>query len=250
MALPFALSTSKVQAPVVLGHRGARHSAPENTLPAFDLALQEGAQGVEFDVRLSREGEPIVIHDTDLSRVTGGRDHRHLLLLSRHELKKVDLGGGARVPTLAEVLDWAKQRGALLNIELKADGESPRPLVDAVARVFEKASLDRDQVVFSSFGVRVTRALTLRLADFQVAFLFQSMPRLGAATILHTRVRGIHPMHTLITEERMHAWKAAGLWVNTWTVNSPDEARRLCDLGVLSLISDYPGEILKSLVAT
>jgi glycerophosphoryl diester phosphodiesterase len=204
MALPFALSTSKVQAPVVLGHRGARHSAPENTLPAFDLALQEGAQGVEFDVRLSREGEPIGIHDTDLSRVTGGRDQRHLLLLSRHELKKVDLGGGARVPTLAEVLDWAKQRGALLNIELKADGESPRPLVDAVARVFEKASLDRDQVVFSSFGVRVTRALTLCLADFQVAFLFQSMPRLGATCSLDSWLTAFSSINTAFSTSRSH----------------------------------------------
>src|SRR5688572_10933517 len=98
--------------PLLLGHRGARHAAPENTFAAFDLALQEGAEGIELDVRLNASGEVIVCHDVTLERVTGGRDRRAIHQLTSDECKAVRLDGGERLPRLIEVLDWAERHEA------------------------------------------------------------------------------------------------------------------------------------------
>src|SRR3954468_10133753 len=97
--------------PFVLGHRGARHAAPENTLAAFELARREGADGVELDVRLDASGEVIVLHDPTLTRVTQGKETRHAEDISSPELARLDVGAGERVPLLADVLDWAHQAG-------------------------------------------------------------------------------------------------------------------------------------------
>src|SRR6478752_9574719 len=89
--------------PYVLGHRGARHAAPENTLRAFELALAEGADGVELDVRLDADERVIVLHDRTLERVTDGSERRDVETLGAHELDRVSLRG-ERVPLLADVL--------------------------------------------------------------------------------------------------------------------------------------------------
>src|SRR5271169_2602058 len=109
-----------------IGHRGASGEAPENTLAAFDLALRQGADGIEFDVRLSSDGVPVVIHDPRLERTTSGSGHVDDLPLS--VLKRLDAGSwfnrrfpkraqnryaGLKVPTLAEVLAWVRKRNCL-----------------------------------------------------------------------------------------------------------------------------------------
>ena len=105
----------------MLGHRGARHAAPENTLAAFELARREGADGIELDVRLDGSGKVIVLHDPTLTRVTGGADSRHAEDIPSAELARLDLGSGERVPLLADVLTWAKEHGQRVNVELKSE---------------------------------------------------------------------------------------------------------------------------------
>src|SRR6187549_1740090 len=119
---------------IVLGHRGARHAHTENTLRAFQAALDEGAMGTEFDVMLSADGVPMVFHDFDLGRMTAGRDKRRTRELTAAELETVELEGGERMPRLVSVLDWAVRTNALLNIELKSE----HPLLDRVAQVVAK----------------------------------------------------------------------------------------------------------------
>ena len=92
------------QLPLVLGHRGARHAAPENTHAAFDLSRVEGAAGVELDVRIVKTGEIVVLHDPTLARVTGGADRRAVEDLPLAEALKADIGQGERVPLLTDVL--------------------------------------------------------------------------------------------------------------------------------------------------
>src|SRR6266536_5012531 len=93
--------------PRVFGHRGVRGAAPENTMMAFELAADSGAQGVELDVRVCRSGELIVCHDPTLERVTGGRDARSVADLEWSLLSRVDVGSGQTMPLLGEVLGWA-----------------------------------------------------------------------------------------------------------------------------------------------
>ncbi|HYJ09053.1 MAG TPA: glycerophosphodiester phosphodiesterase family protein, partial [Polyangiaceae bacterium] len=119
-------------APLVLGHRGARHAAPENTHAAFELSRREGAAGVELDVRLTKTHEIVVLHDVTLARVTGGADRRALEQLSWQQAREVDIGQGERLPLLSDVLDWARQHDQLVNVEVKSDVRLRRDLVRAV----------------------------------------------------------------------------------------------------------------------
>jgi glycerophosphoryl diester phosphodiesterase len=235
--------------PLLLGHRGARHAAPENTFAAFDLALEEGAEGVELDVRLNASGDVMVCHDTTLERVTEGRDRRSVEGLSSAECKDVRLARGEPLPFLRDVLAWAKRRGACLNVELKMDGRRRPALVRAVAELTSSHAPSGD-ILISSFhplAVLAHRALAPRVAS---AWLLES-PTLAELPILaHAGSMALHPKHTLITAARLARWKTRVARVHTWTVNDPNRALELAALGVDCLITDEPGRLRRALEPT
>lgn len=239
------------QPPLVLGHRGARHAAPENTHAAFELARQEGAQGVELDVRLAKTGEIVVLHDVTLERVTGGQDKRTLEQLSLAEALQADVGRGERVPLLADVLDWAQAHELLVNVEVKSDVRRRRELVRGVWRLLERHPWAPRGVLISSFDPRFVWALSRALPLVPAAFLFHTnspMARaaalVGAATFKRMGAKAVHPEQALITAPRMQAWRSRQALVGTWTVNDVHRARELSVLGVDYLVSDCPGAIL------
>lgn len=231
----------------MLGHRGARHAAPENTLAAFDLALHEGADGSELDVRLDGSGQVVVLHDPTLTRVTSGAERRHVEDISSAELARLNVGSGERVPLLRDVLAWAHERGQRLNVELKHDVRNRGQLLREVRRVVTSVALPR--LIFSSFH------------PYFVWWLARYVPLLPRAWLVHDRqhlfkyARGsrliganaVHPQHTLVTAARVARAKRTGLLCNVWTVNDPARARALANLGVDAIISDAPGEILGAL---
>ncbi|MET0794671.1 MAG: glycerophosphodiester phosphodiesterase family protein, partial [Polyangiaceae bacterium] len=233
--------------PFVLGHRGARHAAPENTLAAFELARQEGADGIELDVRLDRDGQVIVLHDPTLGRVTQGAETRHAEDISSRELARLDVGSGERVPLLADVLSWAHTSGQRVNIELKSDVRHRARLLQGVARVMARAPLP--QLIFSSFHPYFVWWLGKRLPTLPRAWLVHDRQRIlkYAPGVEQLGANALHPQHTLVTPERMARLKARGLLVNVWTVNDSTRARELARLGVDAIISDNPGEILSAL---
>lgn len=242
--------------PLVLGHRGARHAAPENTHAAFELSRSEGAAGVELDVRLAKTGEIVVLHDVTLERVTGGADRRALEQLSWDEARQVDIGQGQRVPLLSDVLDWARTHDQLVNVEVKADVRRRRELVRGVARLLGRHPWGPEGVVISSFDPRFVWALARALPTIPSAFLFHTkspMARaaamVGAATFSRMGARAVHPEHVLVTPQRMHAWRSKQALVGVWTVNDENRARDLAKLGVDYIVSDRPGAILQSLRA-
>src|SRR5258708_24489087 len=109
--------------PLVVGHRGGRGEGwpAENTIEAFERARAQGARAIELDVRVCHEGVPVVFHDETLARMTAGRYGRRVCDVRIEELRSVDLGNGARVPTLAGALGWARERDMAVNVELKHD---------------------------------------------------------------------------------------------------------------------------------
>lgn len=237
--------------PFVLGHRGARRRAPENTLAAFELAREEGADGVELDVRLDRDGDVVVAHDAELGRVTGGRDTRRIDALGRRELSEVDLGDGERVPRLEDVLRWAREHGMRVNVELKRDVTHLGRFVLGVARLVGMQPRAADWLIFSSFDPRLVMALAHLVPWVPSGWLVE--PPLGVpGRSLLQRVVGataVHPKASLVTAASIAPWRASKLAVNVWTVNDGVEARRLAALGVDTLISDEPGHILRELGA-
>ncbi len=230
--------------PLILGHRGASAVAPENTRAAFERAFRDGADGIELDVTLSRDGVPVVIHDDTLDRTTDGRGavwDRDLA-----DLRRLDAGGwfgagfrGERIPTLAEALDLARGRG-IVNVEIK-HGRGARMLVDPVVRVL-KAHGREDGIVVSSFDPRILRRLRARDRRWRTAFLRSGgqrrplwlMAAYAAADFLHPDVR--------LSET---AAKVARGWgrIVVWTVDDEPTARTLAARGVRGLITNRPAEV-------
>jgi glycerophosphoryl diester phosphodiesterase len=237
--------------PLVLGHRGARQAAPENSLRAFELALKEGADGVELDVRLDRDERVIVLHDAELGRVSGGTQMRAAEDLGAAELAEVDLGGGERVPLLVDVLRLFRELGARVNVELKRDVRRPSALLRGVEQAVRESGASPELVIFSSFRPGFVAALARRLPEYPRAWLVHEKQRILRSAPLFRLLGsdGVHPQWTLVTAGSLARWKSGAAVVNAWTVNDGAEARRLSDLGVDAIISDRPGAILEALTA-
>jgi glycerophosphoryl diester phosphodiesterase len=240
--------------PLVLGHRGARHAAPENTHAAFELSRSEGAAGVELDVRLVKSGEVVVLHDPTLARVTSGADRRAVEQLSLAEALGADVGQGERMPLLSDVLDWAAAHDQLVNVEVKSDVKRRRDLLRGVIDLLARHPAGPTNVVLSSFDPRFVWRLARALPRIPSAFLFYTkspMARaaalVGAATFSRLGARAVHPEHVLVTEARMRAWRSQRALVGVWTVNDEARARELATLGVDYIVSDRPGALVTAL---
>lgn len=238
--------------PRILGHRGARHAAPENTFAAFELARAEGADGVELDVRLSADGKVIVFHDPDLRRMTGGNSQARVEDVGTSELVRWDVGSGERIPLLDAVLDWARTTDSLLNVELKSDLRARRALVDAVAGHVAAEPRAAERIVLSSFDPRFVRALAARLPHVPTCWLVHDEQRLlrFAPGWRLLRAAGVHPQHTLLSFSLVRRLRASGALVGTWTVNDPLLAVGYARFGVDTIITDAPGRILALLEQT
>lgn len=237
--------------PQVLGHRGAKHAAPENTLRAFDLALGEGAAGVELDVRMTGDGELVVLHDPELPAACfAGSPRPAIGELSASQLASVRLPDGERIPTLQEALDWQQDTGAFMNVELKGDVPSRGHVVRAACELLRRHGGDR--ILISSFYPRMLLECSFRLPDVPTAWLVHAEQRLlkAAPGWRWTGSAAVHPQVLDLSEARVAALRTGGAIVNVWTVNQPEDAVRLARWGVDGLITDAPGEILAALAQT
>ena len=230
--------------PLVLAHRGASRSAPENTLEAFELAVRQGADGVELDVRLTADDRAVVIHDRTLKRVTRGRDSRAVERMSLADLRAVDVRG-SRVPELGSVLSWAAGNEALVNIELKHDVPNQSVLISRVLETLEAVPGLGPRLLLSCLDARVVWALSRRAPSLPIGWILERGPlddrrvhgwkRLGAAAV--------HPKGWLCTGAAMSAWARGGAWVNVWCVNDPSEALAFAASGVSALFTDEPARL-------
>lgn len=230
---------------LIWAHRGARADAPENTLPAFELAVEQGADGVEFDVQLTADGTVVVLHDETVDRTTNGRGPVAGMRLD--DLRTLDASGGragfagARVPTLAETLDLLVPTGLRLNIELKNSEEAYPGLEEQVlAAVADRGIAER--VVLSSFNHYSLRKLQKLDAPVELAMLYTDplykpwryAARLGVAA-LHP------PVRYLISPGYVRRAHAVGLAVRPWVVNSTRGLARMFAWGVDGVFTDVPG---------
>jgi glycerophosphoryl diester phosphodiesterase len=228
--------------PLVLGHRGASAICPENSLPAFERAISDGADGVELDVLCCATGEVVVFHDDDLVRL-GARRER-IADLPYTVLRDVVLTSGARIPTLEEVLEICRAP-FLVNIELKASGFWGGPLVSLVERVaaiVERAAAS-GRVLVSSFHPRAIFHWQRRAPTVPAGLLFERegpwvLRRPWAVPLL--RPRGVHPESVLCNRDRVAGWHRQGHLVNVWTVDDSTALRDLAAMGVDGVITNDP----------
>lgn len=216
---------------------------------AFQAAIDEGAWGTEFDVRLSADGVPVVVHDKDLGRVTAGRDTRKVNQLTASQLTQVDLGQNQTVPELRWTLDWAASLGLLLNIELKSSRPLGDPVATAVAKLLAQYPTASDFALVSSFHPALLREFKLACPHVMTGLLLepQHLCLWHARWLDALRAEAVHPPARLILERPELLQRTKGRLVNTWTVNDEVQAERLRALGVNVLISDRPGALVSHL---
>lgn len=203
--------------PLLLGHRGARgdKSAPENTLASFDLALAQGCDGFEFDVRITADGEAAICHDPDIGRL-------RIAESSRCELK---------LPLLREVLT-RYQRIAFLDIELKAPGLEK--IIMELLREFPPAR----GFVVSSFLPEILQQSYRLDSSIPLGLICETQAQLSLWPDLP--IEYVIPHYKLLRRGLIERLKAANKKVLVWTVNVPTAMKRFADWGVDGLISDHP----------
>ena len=242
--------------PLNVAHRGASRAAPPNTLAAFLLAAEMGAGGIELDVQLSSDRVPVVIHDFSVERTTDGTGPVSSLTLA--ELKRLDAGSsfgaafaGERIPTLAEVLE-AVGNLMLLNIELKSTRLRATGLASAVVTLVADYGLG-ERCLISSFNPVLLRRAKRLAPDIAAGLLYApNLPlplrRAWLAPFLAHEAR--HPEHTMV-DARYMAWaRRRGYQVNTWTVDEPEEMRRLMGLGVDGIVTNRPDALREQIDAS
>jgi glycerophosphoryl diester phosphodiesterase len=212
----------------LIAHRGASADATENTLAAFTLAKQQGADAVECDVRLTRDGTPVVFHDADLVRLAARTER--IDLLNAAEVAALRVGDGEPIPTLAEALDWSRD-GLPLVIELKA-GADPTTLAERVATVVR--SIPAAQIAcVSSFSPLILSAIATRLPGVPRA-LISDQPTNAEAT---AGAIGVQALHLAVGR-----WLGAPPFEPTlvWTVDDPAVASRLLGEGARGIFTNRP----------
>lgn len=256
--------------PLILGHRGASAVAPENTLAAFSRAILDGADGIEFDVRLSRDGVPIVIHDASLRR-TAGMDSQ-VGDLTSEQLQSIDVGSwfrqtspddrfhslqssfaGEKIPTLAQVFKLFNSNTACLYVEMKSDSGEGADLAAAVVESVREADI-ATRVVVESFDLPAIREIKRIDSAIRTAALFE--PRLWRPISTIRRLKMVDLALSAGAEEIAIHFALAGVGVVekaqecgletvVWTVDEPKWISRARGLGVKALISNDPALMLQ-----
>jgi glycerophosphoryl diester phosphodiesterase len=251
--------------PLIIGHRGASASAPENTLAAFKMAIESGADGIEFDVRLSRDGVPVIIHDETLKR-TAGLPQR-VDTLSAAELQRTNVGswfsqsrelgptrfGEEVVPILQSLLDLFSHNRAVLYLEMKSASARRVELASACCTLI-RANSFVDRTVIESFDLSAIEVVKSIDPEIRTAALFE--PRLSStlslrgskllvdqATAVHANEIALH--HSLANRRLIEKAQRAGLKVVVWTVDTPEWLERTHILNVDALITNDPARMIR-----
>ena len=236
----------KIAPPIIIGHRGASKYAPENTLTAFNLALQQGAEAFELDTMLTADGIPVVIHDRTVDRTTNGTGKVDQLMVE--QLRKLDVGtrfspnySGEMIPLLEEIFTLFRNK-ALINVELKNYHSPKDSLPELVIELAKKRGVI-NQIIFSSFLPSNLRRIKRYDPGARVALLcFGGLIGFFQRSSLFSSVSPnyIHPYFKDVNKLFMDKQQNMNRKVNTWTVNNKDDMIYLLKLGVFGIITDDP----------
>jgi len=229
---------------MVLAHRGASGYAPENTIEAFKLAIEMGADGFELDVHVSADGELVVMHDERVDRTTNGNGY--IKDMTIEEIKVLDACNGfnefsgVKVPTLREVYELIVGTDLIINTEIKTDGIPYPDIVEKCLTLEKELGLEK-QIIYSSFNHYTCVKIREQRPDAKIGLLYDAGPvdpweyakRLHA-DFLHPSIAISAVLPDLITKSLMN-----GVGVNFWTVNE-EKMMKLCHEYGAGIITNYP----------
>jgi glycerophosphoryl diester phosphodiesterase len=226
-------------------------------MAAFKLALEAGADGIEFDVRLTRDGIPVVIHDESLQRT--GKKNLRINELTLADLEEVEVGlwftsgdfSGERLPTLQDVFDLFKDNDSMLYLEMKSSREERQALAEACCRSIKSNDLS-ERVIVESFDLPAIEIVKKIDSSIRTAALFEpsfatpplltSRRMIEAAKAVGADEVALH--HSLATGKNVRAARDEGFVIVVWTVDSPAWVKRAIDMGISALITNDPALML------
>ena len=260
----FTMSSPAESKILVHGHRGARALRPENTIPAFEYAIQAGADVLEMDVAVTKDNVLVISHDPHINAeiCTGPHPGVAIHELTLAELRQYDCGAlknphfprqqpvpGTRIPTLDEVLGLAPRGTFQFNIETKSFPDHPE--LTPPPEVFSRMMLDairkhqvESRVIVQSFDFRTLVAMKKLAPEIRLAALWEGEARPFVDIAREAKAGIISPMFPLVTPEQVKSAHAAGLEVVPWTANKPEDWQKLIDAGVDAIISDDPAALI------
>ena len=233
----------------IFAHRGASGYAPENTLEAFRLAMEQGADGIELDVHLTKDGEVVVIHDETLNRTSDGQGKVRDYTLE--ELKKFSFHNhmekyqGVQIPTLKEALNLVKNSRIKVNIELKTGIYWYEGIEEKTMDIVKNKKME-GRVIYSSFNHYSIQKILEQDIHAETAYLFSDVTLNMEKYAKETGVKGLHPaVYHLKMADFLETYLNSGLKVRVWTVNKKEDMKMFMDAGVDAVITNYPDLALK-----
>ena len=239
--------------PLVIAHRGASAVAPENTLAALDAAVEAGADGVEIDVRLTKDGRVVVCHDRRVDRTTAGRGPVGSYTLA--QLKELDAGSwfgprfrDQRLPTLEEVLD-SLPTDVLIYVEMKARGPAAWPLVHKVAEVLRAAGQwERVMVAgFNPLAMTLLRMVEPKVVRGYVWSRRHPLPLSARWLSTLVRPQWLAPDRGTFTPKVLRRFHSQGLPVIAWDIDSGGDMGRMADIGLDAVVANDPEALVRQL---
>jgi glycerophosphoryl diester phosphodiesterase len=231
-----------------VAHRGASAYAPENTIAAFDKAVEMKADYIEIDIQRSKDGKLVLIHDTTVDRTTDGSGKVGNLTFK--ELRNLDAGSwkgeqfaGAQIPTFDEILDRYHGKIGIL-IELKAPELYPG-IEENVAKELKERNLDKPQnekIIVQSFNHKSMKKMNELLPKVPIGVLTSSSADTTEQALqeFSTYADYFNPSYGIVTEDLVNQVHSLGMKIGSWTVRSQEAADFLLDVGVDAIITDYP----------
>lgn len=231
-----------------VAHRGASGYAPENTIAAFDKAVEMKADYIEIDVQRSKDGELVIIHDTTVDRTTEGTGY--VKDLTFEQLRNLDAGSwkgeqfsGEKIPTFDEILDRYHGKIGIL-IELKAPELYPG-IEESVAEELKERNLDKPQnekTIIQSFNFESMKKMNELLPKVPIGVLTSSKAHTTEQALKDFAAYAdyFNPSYGIVTKDLVHQVHSLGMKISSWTVRSHESADFLLDMGVDAIITDYP----------
>lgn len=232
------------QSPLIWAHRGASGYAPENTLPAFQKAIELGANGIELDVQMTKDGELVVCHDETIDRTSNGSGWIKDMTLAK--LKSLDFScgqkdfAGVTIPTMREVFELLAPTDLIINIELKTGIVFYPGMVEKLLELSSECGFS-DRVIYSSFNHYTVKHIREIAPKAKLGFLYADGTIDMPSYAIKHGVQALHPaLYNIQFPGLIDECHQKGLAINVWTVNEEEHLELCCKAGVDAIITNYP----------
>lgn len=232
-------------------HRGFSGKYPENTMLAFEKAIEVGCEGIEFDVHFSKDGELVIIHDETIDRTSN--ETGYVKDLTYAELCQADFSykfakevGFQKIPTLREYMELVKDKDIITNIELKTGIFEYPGIEQAVYDMIMEYGL-KDKMIISSFNHYTIQRMKAIDPTIKCGFLSETWILKADEYVKENDVECFHPIFRMLTDEVVSELKANNIAINTWTVNEEEDIQKMIDIEVDGIIGNYPDRVKRML---